>query len=433
MIALDIRGVGYADASSLLGDANRWAAFRADELSDALASSGAMAGDSAFADEFAAAYDEAAGAVVAALDDVVGGLGALCRLAFCSLENHAHAERSSIASTIVVSTEPSPGSDDLYESASPVPPSSLGGDGSFFPSWAAVVLDHVEGFVWPDADVDRLRSTASAWRAAAGGLDRPVELTTRAVGALLQERSPEIFLATDAVADLATCIREIAAACEQLGTVCDDYATAVETHRELILELVGDLIRDAVLIAAAGFLLGLVTGGSANAVAAWISSGKLAAEVPRFRAFVEALRVYGAGAAVGLRSWTYGVTQAQVRLGRFRRATPIRVSGHTAVIDARAVTRLRALVDDPKRFDAQLLRGMSPREIRELLGHWELVPSTRGAGFVLKDPTIPGRRIRVMRGYTEGNRPDALTHGDYVVVSQNGRKVKVPLEGNPLL
>ncbi|MCW2813912.1 MAG: hypothetical protein JWN84_1367 [Nocardioides sp.] len=341
MIALDVRGVGYADASTTLGDANRWAAFRADELSEALASSGAMAGDSSFASEFAAAYDEAAAAVVAALDDVVGGLGSLCRLAYCSLENHDRAERSSIASTIVVSTEPSPASDDLYESASPVPPSSLGGDGSFLPGWANVVLDHVEGFVWPDADVDRLRGTAVAWRSAAAGLDRPVELTRRAVGALLQERSPEIFIATDAVADLGTCIREVAAACEQLGTVCDDYATAVETQRQLILDLVSDLVRDAVLIAAAGFVLGLVTGGSANAVAAWISSGKLAAEVPRFRAFVEALRLYGAGAAAGLRTTSSGAVRVRADLARFVQARRVYMGERGAVSLGKPMTWLR--------------------------------------------------------------------------------------------
>ena len=36
-----------------------------------------------------------------------------------------------------------------------------------------------------------------------------------------------------------------------------------------------------------------------------------------------------------------------------------------------------------------------------------------------------------MQGYLEGNRPDQLTHGPYAVVSQNGGKIKIPLEGDP--
>jgi hypothetical protein len=38
-----------------------------------------------------------------------------------------------------------------------------------------------------------------------------------------------------------------------------------------------------------------------------------------------------------------------------------------------------------------------------------------------------------MPGYAEGSRPDPLTTGPYVVVSQNGVTVKIPLAGNPTL
>ena len=54
------------------------------------------------------------------------------------------------------------------------------------------------------------------------------------------------------------------------------------------------------------------------------------------------------------------------------------------------------------------------------------------AGMI--DPLNKGRQIRVMRGYPPGSRPDPITSGPYVVVSQLGRKaVKIPLEGNPTL
>jgi len=63
---------------------------------------------------------------------------------------------------------------------------------------------------------------------------------------------------------------------------------------------------------------------------------------------------------------------------------------------------------------------------------WERASSKAGDGMVYRDPQNPGRQIRIMPGYTAGNRPDIMTHGPYAVVSQNGGKpVKVPLEGNP--
>lgn len=311
MNRLEIAGYGYPNASQLLGDANRFTAVAADGLSDTLAGGAGMAGDSSIADDFAAAYDEGAAGLVAALDDVVDAFANLCRLAYCSFENHYRAEASSIASTVVFSTEPSALSTSLYAGASPVPPSVLGGDASFAPGWANVILDHVEGFVWPDADVDRLRSTADAWHRTADQLDFVVGLGGRAILELFEERSPEIPLATQAIGEVRCGLREIVDGCHQLARACDDYAEAVETQREAILDLVRDLIRDAVLIQAAGFVLGLVTAGSGNAVAAWVNSGKLAAELPRFKAILDAIRAAGAAVAGPVRAGSASVVRVR--------------------------------------------------------------------------------------------------------------------------
>jgi hypothetical protein len=337
---LVVYGASYTEASALLADANRWAAVRVDALSTALARSGAMAGDSSFADEFAAAYDEAATEALAAFDDVVGALASLCRITYSSWENHARAEDSSIAGSNVISSDPQPLHEVLYDSESPAPPSSLGGDASFVPGWANVILDHVEGFVWPDADVDRLRSTADAWRAAADDLSAAASYVDRAAPKLGELRSPEILLAVGVLDDAARGIRDLAYVCTELGTVCDDYASAVEEQRELILDLVSDLIRDAVLIAAAGFVLGLVTGGSTNAVAAWINGGKLAAHVPRFRAFVETLRLYAAGAASALRTTSTTVARVRAELARFLRARRLEMGDRGSINLSKPLTWL---------------------------------------------------------------------------------------------
>ncbi len=38
-----------------------------------------------------------------------------------------------------------------------------------------------------------------------------------------------------------------------------------------------------------------------------------------------------------------------------------------------------------------------------------------------------------MDGYPPGSRPDPITWGPYAQISQNGGKIKIPLEGNPTL
>jgi hypothetical protein len=89
--------------------------------------------------------------------------------------------------------------------------------------------------------------------------------------------------------------------------------------------------------------------------------------------------------------------------------------------------------NNPKTFDPNVLVGRTAAEIDAAIpSDWERIPSKSGDGIVYRDPNTPGRQIRVMPGYSAGNRPDALTHNAYVVVSQNGTKTKLPLAGNPL-
>lgn len=320
MTSIVVGGGGYEQASDYLLSANTWAAKHTAELAGTLAGTGAMAGDSSIAGDFAAAYDEAAMATLDALCDVVGATASLCRLVVGSYENHTRAELASIRSAAIVSTEPTWVEDRLHAMPCYALPSVLGGDASFLPDWANVILDHVEGFVWPDADVDRLRSTATAWRAAAGQVDDVVRLIWDASRSIQEERSPEVMIASGAIGDLALRSGDLAVVCEQLAGVCDDYATQVEQQRELILDLVRDLIRDALAIAALGFVVGVFTGGTANAVAAWINGGKLAAQVPRFHALVDALRLYAAGVAATLRTTSAQVARVAVDLQRWHRA-----------------------------------------------------------------------------------------------------------------
>ena len=91
-------------------------------------------------------------------------------------------------------------------------------------------------------------------------------------------------------------------------------------------------------------------------------------------------------------------------------------------------------IGGPKDFDPQELRGSTPGEIRQRIpDDWVERPSAQGGGAVFSDPQNRGRQIRVMPGYPPGSRPDPLTWGPYVEVSQNGRTQKLPLAANPTL
>lgn len=300
MTRLDVAGGGYTEASALLHGGNVGAAWAYRRLTDELTGTAAMAGDSSFADGWAAEYDAAAAAACTAFADVVGALGTLGRYSLASLENHARAERASTFGAVRLVDEVALGTADWVEVAATTPPGVLGGDPSSLPGWANAILDHVEGFVWPDADLDRLRGAAATWRRAGDGLDEAAGYPRRAVNALLTELSPEILPATGAVGRLALAIGELADQCRDLGALCEGYATAVEEQREAILDLVRDLVRDAVAIQVAGFALGFVTFGTANGGAVALNLAKIAAAAPRFKRMLDLLKLYAAGAAEAL-------------------------------------------------------------------------------------------------------------------------------------
>jgi uncharacterized protein YukE len=91
-------------------------------------------------------------------------------------------------------------------------------------------------------------------------------------------------------------------------------------------------------------------------------------------------------------------------------------------------------IGSPSEFDPEELRGLSVDEVRARVpDDWRHNPSARGGGEVYADPAHGGRTIRIMPGYPPGSRPDPMTWGPYVVVSQQGRSVKIPVAGNPTL
>ncbi len=318
MTNLAIAGVGYTEAFQVLRDANQYAALHHTRLGEGLARSAGMAGDSSFASAWAASYDDTAALAVAAFEDVVAALGATARLCAGCLDNHVRADLASAA--LDPGAWPSLRVEHPYEVSSFVPPPSLGGDPSSLPGWANAILDHVEGFVWPDADLDALHAVASVWTGLSDHLDSLAELIARAISHLWGERSPEIPMAIDALGRLRDAVGELAEEAGYLARSCSDYAAAVQAQRDAILDLVHDLLRDAVIIQAAGFLVGLVTAGTANAAAGGLNVAKIAAEGPRFLAMLDHLRDLAYTASLGLNAGATTITGIQTRLGPFVRA-----------------------------------------------------------------------------------------------------------------
>jgi hypothetical protein len=251
----------YDTATDAFTTGNQLAALHFNSLTGKLAGYAAMAGDDSTSTDFAAAYDQGAQDAVDAFGDLVDAFANLGRLTDASITNHRNANRSSILVGATVydgSAPPAGGYVDVLPTSLP---SSLGGDLSCFPDELNWILDQVQGFVWPDADTNKLREAAGAWDDAAVNVSRLAEYCDSAVRMLDGQRSPEIPVAIDATNDLGSMTRGLGDQFKAIGQACEDYADDVEEQRRNILDLLWSLLRDAVIIEGIGIVLGAVTAG----------------------------------------------------------------------------------------------------------------------------------------------------------------------------
>ena len=155
-----------------------------------------MAGDDATSVEFVAAYDAAAGEAVAALADLVQACTRVGHLTPATWTNHAVANiRAVIAGSAVYDGGwlPDVGDDAGYVTVLPcTPPTARGATTPGLSTKVDWILDHIEGFVWPGADLARLREAGAGWRSAAGALAELAGCCDSATRGFWLERSPEI-------------------------------------------------------------------------------------------------------------------------------------------------------------------------------------------------------------------------------------------------
>ncbi len=387
---LEIESLGYADAAGALLTGNRAAAGQHDALVARLDGLGGMAGDDATAADFAAAYDAAAGDALAGLADVAAAFATLARLTNGSLANHRHAEA---AATLTPGAVVHDAALDLPPTSyltvlRATPPSSLGGDAPLLTPQQAWVLDHVEGFVWPDADVERLREAGRAWRGAAAGLDDLAADCAIACAAFETQRSPEIPLAIAATTDLRDTLTGLAVSCAGLGAHCDAHADAVEQKRAEILALVHEILAIVVEGIVIGVALGAVTAGIGAAGGATAIAARVAGFSPRFAAILASLRTLTVSTAASVRLTHDAIRARRLRLERFLGVPARSEAGHLTLghrsLAAGLARQARALREPHAESSCREDRERVARRARQLRG---------ARGVILRGP---GRQPRTI-------------------------------------
>ena len=316
---LSVECGGFTQAADACRTANQIAALLTESLSSRLADCAGMAGNDATSSEFARAYDAGSREAVSALADLTHSFIGVGRLLAVTGLNHASAELASAGLTVSAYVGGSLDDDAFVRIRPSSPPSSLGTQEPSLSRVDAWILDQIEGFVWPGADVASVRSAASAWRRAAASVGGLVDHVDAADDLLAGQRSPEVPIAISSLGELSTLIGDTAWQLESLATACEEYAASVEEVHErtrALLAEIGQMVLEGIALSV---LVTGVTGGLGGGAAAGIALARIRAYAPRFHALLVALRAGTATAAARLRTAREELVAVRLRAQKFVR------------------------------------------------------------------------------------------------------------------
>ncbi len=337
---LDVQASGYDTAAEALVGANQVAAMAFEGLTSKLTGFHALGGDDKSSEDFVKEYDASAQEAVDSLRALVDGLGNLGEITAASVENHRRAHAESVYGKPRPSYEGGvPGEGPVTVSAVSLP-SSLGGDNEDLPDWWNHVVDHLQGYGWPSANTDQLRSAASAWTTAAGQVKGLTGKIDTAVAQLRGQRSPEIPTATRVLTTTKGHIEDLADCLTEQGEACEDYAKQVDETRQTIKDLLVDLAIECGVTAGASVALSFVTFGGAAAVGA----GVIAARAVKYaHRIVTALKALKAARAV------LKLAKNAPKLNRLRRSLE-------DLKTARKLANLKRLARPKTKYDPKMLQ-----------------------------------------------------------------------------
>lgn len=262
----------YVGAAGLLVHANDGAADAAMALFDALDAVAASAGKTKGAAAWCDAYNEAATTVAGQLSRLIDAFGNCVRLLDVSGHNHARAEAAAAAYGLPSYALPqrplrSAGVSGLLD--------VYGGDADRPHGWELIV-SHLGGYIWPGADLPRLRGLAMAWHTAADRLRALEYYPSQAAAELELLSSAELPDAVDACQRLGKATLTLADDCDTLGASCSSFVHEVQAQRDPVRHAVIEFFAAIGISEIGGHLLAAVTGGLSELVAKAVEAGVFA-------------------------------------------------------------------------------------------------------------------------------------------------------------
>ncbi|MEV2226462.1 deaminase domain-containing protein [Nocardia vinacea] len=266
----------FAQAAGTFSGGHDSAALGMKALTTTLDTNWGCGGSDTSAEKWCGTYDPAAFEAVNMGAAIANVLGKLHDLLQANSVNHTNAEIHSSANPNPADELPLPPETAVFPA--PKFKGAYGGPSNEPFGWS-LISRWVQGHVWPNGDPDKVRTIATAWRAAAEvikGTGYGIPSARTIISEQNSAEVPQILAQIDIVTN------GITATVDQysnLASACDDYAEALEDAHGKILALLAGFVGTAILIEGLGWALGGPLGGGGGAAAAGVEGAAIGGEI----------------------------------------------------------------------------------------------------------------------------------------------------------
>lgn len=305
------------DAGEQYKTLGMWATQRAQGLASKLSECAGSAGTDNAAKDFCSKFDPAAKAAIEAGVGAANACYQVADLLYATAVNHELADR---ASAVNASTIPAFALGSRPTAQAPAVPSLLGGTAP--PSWWESIKDYVQGAMWPNGDVDKLRMISTTfYRAADEGIwndlnrmEYPLNGTSPIIE-VSHQRSPEIPQAVAAMTEARDAYKSLIDDWKALGKSCADLAQRTEDVRNAIGAEMAILLGTVAVTEAVAAVLIPVTIGGSEVVSKLIDTERLVATGARIVTLLSEFRAAAELCALPSVSATANMTRTLGTLG----------------------------------------------------------------------------------------------------------------------
>jgi hypothetical protein len=262
-------------------------------LAGVLSGLGGMAGSDKPGRKFSEQFDPALGGRggeyggMESATDTINGASAIIDLISATVANHAEGDAQSAFDPQESGLAFGPVAKPTF--LCPNVPTAFGGDDSNPPTGWSLVVNYLEGELWPNGSPPKLRQAAAALRGCANAFNSRQSLVDTAVNAFRAYSSPDLATAADKISQMKGQLADVGATMTDLADACDSYAQKIDDAHNQIIDALEELLAWTIAIEAVAGIAAFFTVGIAEIPGQVVEVARVVATANRILEIIRAL------------------------------------------------------------------------------------------------------------------------------------------------